>query len=168
MGVLSDTHDILSCVEDAAGFFRAEGVELVIHLGDLCRPELLAPLCRNGSALVGVFGNNDFERAAIAAGSGGGFAPGPRVVEAGGRRLLMAHDFRSLESELGGGRFDLVLFGHTHRPLTMRIGKAQVLNPGEGCGLLTGRRTCAVVDLATMAVRLADIPAHGGGGCGPP
>ena len=31
---------------------------------------------------------------------------------------------------------DLVLFGHTHRPMTMRVGRALVLNPGESCGFL--------------------------------
>lgn len=164
-GIISDTHDVAGCVEDAAALFRAEGVGLVIHLGDVCGPGLLAPFVDNCAALLGVFGNNDRDRDAIRAASGGGFDKGPRIVEAHGRAIAMAHAFGELRDELGrGGRFDLVLFGHTHRPVTMRIGRAVVINPGEGCGLLTGRRTCAIVDLGTMEARIVDIPEGSTGG----
>lgn len=164
-GIISDTHDVLACVRDAATLFRAEEVALVIHLGDVCGPALLSPLRANGTPLVGVFGNNDRDRNGIQEGSAGAFRDGPHILETGGRTILMAHAFDELRRELGvGGRFDLVLFGHTHRPMTMKVGRAAVLNPGEGCGLLTGRRTCAIVDLSTMAVRILDIPPGAGGG----
>ena len=56
--------------------------------------------------------------------SGGAFHPGPHMPEIHGRKVLMAHSFDELQEEIGeGGKFDLVLFGHTHRPLTMRIGR---------------------------------------------
>lgn len=164
-GIISDTHDVLSCVVDAADLFRHEGVGLVLHLGDVCGAALLAPLRANGAPLAGVFGNNDRDRTGIQDGSGGAFREGPRILDADGRVILMAHAFDELQPELAvGGRFDLVVFGHTHRPMTMRVGRAAVLNPGEGCGLLTGRRSCAVVDLATMAVRILDIPRRSGSG----
>jgi len=157
VGIIADTHDVLSCAHEAAELFRAEGVEMIFHLGDVCAPGLLEPLAGNGARVVGVFGNNDgLLRAAD--GGRGAFQEGPRLVEAGGRAILMAHRFDALRGELGtGGRFDLVLFGHTHRAMTMRVGRALVLNPGEGCGLLTGRRTCAVVDLRSMQAAIVDL-----------
>lgn len=163
-GIISDTHDVMACVEDAAALFRAEEVGLVIHLGDVCGPALLAPLRADGARLAGVFGNSDRDRNGIRDASAGAFREGARILEAGGRTILMAHAFDELQPELGvGGRFDLLLFGHTHRPVTMRVGRAVVVNPGEGCGLLTGRRTCAIVELDTMAVRVLDIPPRAGG-----
>src|SRR3989304_5136397 len=88
-----------------------------------------------------------------------GRAPSFRAEGAGGRTILLAHSYDQLQGELNGqGRFDLVLFGHTHRPLTMHVGKALVLNPGESWGLLKGKYTCAIVDLATMEPRIVEIP----------
>jgi len=79
-----------------------------------------------------------------------------------GRTILLAHSYDQLQGELNGrGRFDLVLFGHTHRPLTMHVGKALVVNPGESCGLLRGKSTCAIVDLATMEPWIREIPLPG-------
>src|SRR3972149_1584765 len=84
---------------------------------------------------------------------------GPCIETVEGRTILLAHSYDQLQGELNGqGRFDLVLFGHTHRPLTMHVGKALVWNPGEACGLLKGKYTCAIVDLATMEPRIVEIP----------
>jgi putative phosphoesterase len=72
----------------------------------------------------------------------------------------MAHSFDELQEEIGeGGKFDLILFGHTHRPLTMRIGRALILNPGEACGFLSGKPTCAVIDLDKMEASIREITA---------
>jgi uncharacterized protein len=158
-GILSDTHDDEAAVSDALAFFAREGVDLVIHLGDVCRPSLIERICGNGRPVVGVFGNNDTRREELDPAAARAFRPGPQVLEVGGRRILMAHAFDELVGEIGeGGKFDLILFGHTHRPLTMRVGRALVLNPGEACGLVSGRRTCAVVDLDAMTSRILDIP----------
>lgn len=161
-GILSDTHDNRKAVGAALALFRREGVGLVLHLGDVCGGGTLAAIAASGIPLVGVYGNGDRDRDGIGRAADGAFAPGPRIEAFAGRRVLMAHTFRELEPEIGeGGRFDLILFGHTHRPLTMRIGRALVLNPGEGGGFTSGRATCAVVDLAAMEARILPIPEDG-------
>ncbi len=80
------------------------------------------------------------------------------MPEIDGRKVLMSHSFDELQEEIGeGGKFDLILFGHTHRPLEMRMGRALIVNPGEGCGFISGRPTCAVIDVATMEARILEI-----------
>ncbi len=158
-GILSDSHDRPAAVEGALALFREEGVGAILHLGDVCSPAILAGIGGSGIPLAGVFGNNDVDRAGLQGATGGAFRDGPFIHTLEERTILMAHSFNELQSELGGqGRFDLVLFGHTHRPLTMRVGKALVLNPGESCGLVHGKATCAVVDLETMVARILEIP----------
>ncbi len=158
-GILSDTHDYRPAAEGALALFRAEGIGILLHLGDVCSPELLDGYPDLGIPLVCVFGNNDTDRDGLQAATRGAFRQGPHIEEVAGRRILMAHSYRDLEAELGErGRFDLVLFGHTHRPLTMRVGRALVLNPGEGCGFMRGKPTCAVVELDTMEPRIVPIP----------
>ncbi len=168
-GVLSDSHDQRTLAEDALALFRGEGVGVILHLGDVCLPETIRAFRDCGIPLIGVFGNNDYDREGLASVSGGAFHMAPHMPEIHGRKILMGHSFDELQEELGeGGRFDLILFGHTHRPLTMRIGRALILNPGEACGFLSGKPTCAVVDLDAMEASIRDIVTGGaGGGNGP-
>jgi putative phosphoesterase len=164
VGILSDSHDDRGAAEGALLLFRAEGVEMVFHLGDVCGPSVLAGYRDPAIPLCGVFGNNDYDRDGLQEATGGAFRQGPRVETVDGRKILLAHSYDQLQGELNGkGRFDLVLFGHTHRPLTMRVGKALVVNPGESCGLTRGKNTCAIVDLATMEPRIVEISLPGAG-----
>jgi putative phosphoesterase len=164
VGILSDSHDHRGAAEGALLLFRAEGVGMVIHLGDVCSPAVLAGYGGPEIPLLGVFGNCDSDRDRLQEATGGAFRQGPHMETVDGRRILLAHSYDQLQVELSGqGRFDLVLFGHTHRPLTMRVGKALVVNPGESCGLMRGKSTCAIVDLATMEPRIVEIPLPGTG-----
>ena len=164
VGILSDSHDHRDAAEGALLLFRAEGVGMIFHLGDVCSPIVLAGYRDPSIPLRGVFGNNDEDRAGLQEATGGAFREGPHIETVDGRKVLLAHSYAQLQAELTGqGRFDLVLFGHTHRPLTMHVGKALVLNPGESCGLLKGKHTCAIVDLATMEPRIVEIPLPGTG-----
>ena len=157
-GILSDSHDQRRFAEDALALFLGEGVGLVLHLGDVCRPDTIVAFRECGIPLIGVFGNNDADRTGLQGVSGHAFHSGPHMHEIGGRKILMAHAFDELQEEIGeGGKFDLILFGHTHRPLTMRIGRALILNPGEACGFLSGKPTCAVIDLDTMESAIREI-----------
>ena len=162
VAILSDSHDHRGAAEAALLIFRAEGVGMVFHLGDVCSPEVLAGYGDPAIRLRGVFGNNDYDRDGLQAATGGAFRKGPYVETTEGRKILLAHSYDQMQGMLsGGGGYDLVLFGHTHRPLTMRVGKALVVNPGESCGLMRGKSTCAIVDLATMEPRIVEIPVPG-------
>ncbi len=159
IGILSDSHDNFGKAEQALALFLREGVSSVLHLGDVCSALALEPFRAAGIPVLGVFGNNDRDRQGIQAVSANGFGTGPRTLSLDGRTVLMAHSFDELSASAGGGgKHDLILFGHTHRALTMRVGSAVVINPGEACGFASGRPTCAVVDLSSMEVRILDIP----------
>ncbi len=160
VGVLSDSHDNRVGAADVLSLFMRERVEAILHLGDVCSPQIMEPFRSSGIPFVGVFGNNDADRAGLQAASGNRFNRGPHICEIGGRRILMSHSFDELQGEIGdGGKFDLVLFGHTHRPLTMRVGRALVINPGEACGFMSGKATCAVIDLDTMSACILEAAA---------
>jgi putative phosphoesterase len=163
VGILSDSHDRRDSASDILNVFLREGVEAILHLGDVCSPAVLTPFRACGIPLLGVFGNNDADRKGLRAVSGNRFHPGPHHCEIGGRKILMAHTFDELQGEIGeGGKFDLILFGHTHRPLTMRVGRALVINPGEACGFMSGLATCAVIDLEAMEARILSAAADAG------
>jgi putative phosphoesterase len=163
-GILSDSHDNRDSAADILSVFLREGVGMVIHLGDVCSPPVLEPFRASGLPIMGVFGNNDFDLQGLQEVSGNGFHRGPYTFEIAGRKVLMSHSFDEMQAEIGErGKFDLVLFGHTHRPLAMKVCRALVVNPGEACGYMSGRPTCAVVDLDGMEARILEIPARRGG-----
>jgi len=55
------------------------------------------------------------------------------------------------------GHFDIVVFGHTHKPVMKKVGKTLVINPGEVASWLYGKPTAATVNLETMEAEIFDI-----------
>ena len=165
VGILADSHDNRESAGEILSVFVREKVGTILHLGDVCSPQILAPFRASGIPILGVFGNNDGDREGLQRASGNAFHRGPHRCELAGRKILLSHIFDELQGEIGErGKFDLILFGHTHRPLTMRVGRALVINPGEACGFMSGEATCAVIDLETMSARILTAGAQAGRG----
>lgn len=66
------------------------------------------------------------------------------------------HQPKFLKALIASGKYDLIIYGHTHK-VDIREGQPLVINPGECGGWLTGRRTVAIVDLETMKVEIYDL-----------
>lgn len=143
IGVLSDSHDHLDNLRKAMAAFKKAGVKKVIHAGDFVAPFTLPVLGEAGCPVVGVFGNNDGERVGLSRGFArlGELHERPHELEIEGRRVIVLHEPVALP-ELAAA-FDLVIYGHTHK-IDVR---QNLLNPGEVCGWVTGKASCAVVDL---------------------
>ena len=60
IGLISDTHDNTQNIEKFVKICRNKDINLVIHAGDIVRPESVESF--NGVKLVGVLGNNDIEK----------------------------------------------------------------------------------------------------------
>ncbi len=135
IGVISDTHDNLPKVALAADRFRKEGVETILHAGDYVAPFALGVLMAAGIPLIGVFGNNDGERAGLLKACEAIHEP-PYRFELGGRTIVLAHDAAELNDKVTDGA-DLVIHGHDHK-LRWEPGPPALLDPGEAGGWLTG------------------------------
>ena len=59
VGVVSDTHNNLINIENIINIFNKEEVNIVIHTGDISKPETLRLFTRLNCPMMGVFGNND-------------------------------------------------------------------------------------------------------------
>ena len=151
IGIISDSHDHLGNVRRALALFRERGVEIVLHAGDFVSPFVSEPFREAGMRLIGVFGNNDGDKLYLRERfSGiGELHFGPHEFELGGRKILLMHEPRALDALVASGRYDLIVYGHTHRA-EIREGRPLVINPGELGGWLTGQPSAACVDLATL------------------
>lgn len=141
--VLSDTHGLLR-PEVLALLPQAE---LVIHAGDVGKPEVLSALQQAATGPVhAVRGNVDTS-------SSLSDLPATELIEAGGRFLYLLHrlDDLNLSPQVAG--IDAVIFGHTHRPEQRREGGVLYLNPGSvGPQRFSLPVACAWLDLPSLDV----------------
>lgn len=162
VGIIADTHDNIPAIDKAVKVFNARRVGMVIHAGDWCAPFALARFSKLKARLVGIFGNVDGERPGLAARAAeidadlhGDFAE----VEMGRVRIAVIHgkDEKMVNVLASGGAFQVVVRGHAHRSEVKRIGSTLVVNPGEACGYLTGKRTVAILETPSLSVEIVDL-----------
>ena len=161
LGLMSDTHDKLDAVDRAIDFFNRAGVAHVLHAGDLNSPFVVPRFANLGAKFYYVWGNNDGDKEAIAARfSELGLAPPENFtsLRLGGRRIALLHGTHAgiVSAVVRSGSYDVVVRGHTHQ-VKISGRKPMVINPGEVCGYLTGRKTVATLDLAKLRAKIFDL-----------
>ncbi len=159
VGIVSDTHDHLDRFRLALAAFRARGASVVLHAGDIVSPFTAIPLEETGMKMIAVFGNNDGDRVYLVERFAGRaeLHRGPHLFTLHGRRLALMHEPYGLDAFVRSGMLDLIVYGHLHEP-ALRLGPPLVINPGECGGWLSGRPTCAAVDLETLQAEIIELP----------
>ena len=151
IGIVADTHDNLAAIDNAVDIFNREGIEMVLHAGDFVSPFTEKPFRALKAPLIGIFGNNDGDKLLLKEnyhGKGvGELYEDPYDVELAAKRLIVTHRPKIVDALAACGAYDVVIYGHTHKAEIEKRGDVMVVNPGECCGYLTGRRTVAVLDL---------------------
>jgi len=121
VGLIADTHGLIR-----PGVHEAlKGVELILHAGDVGGPQILGEL-RLIAPVKAVFGNTD--------------PPGDPALadqidlEIGGARIHVSHghEVGSPTPVKLAQRYDadVVVYGHTHKPLVTTLGDQLFVNPG--------------------------------------
>ena len=161
IGILSDSHDNLPALEWVVSIFNAEGVEHVIHCGDVVAPFTYRILAQLNAKITAVYGNNDGELLGLKEifAKLGEISKPPKEIEIGGKQILIDHFFsdHQLEVLAASGEYFAILYGHTHQVVNRQVGNTLVVNPGEACGYLTGRCTCAIIDTEAGAAEIREF-----------
>lgn len=133
VGIVADTHDNIAHVHQAVSLFEIEGVEQVIHCGDIVAPFSATPFDTDQFDFAAVRGNNDGE-----------WALGNIIAEFGtylgecgeltldGTDIAVYHGTNKLlrEALANSGSYDYVLHGHTHERTIEGHGDTIRVNPG--------------------------------------
>lgn len=119
VGVISDTHGLLRPEALAA----LEGCALIVHAGDIGKPQVLEALAALAPLRV-VRGNNDVALPWAA------HLPDVERFEVQGWRVLLVHDLADVPAHLDQG-VRLVITGHSHKPLIEQREGCLYLNPGS-------------------------------------
>lgn len=153
LGIISDTHGMLR----AEVFTVFEGVDHILHAGDIGDPDILTELAAI-APVTAVWGNVDTMdiRARV---------PEVARIELGGLTIVVLHGMQlgSPSPEKAARAYpeaDLVVFGHSHRPLIQRIGRTLAVNSGSAGRRRFGDPVCvALAEIAdgTVAARLVHL-----------
>lgn len=165
IGIISDTHDNVNIAKEAIQYFNSNEIEYCLHAGDIVAP-FMAKLvfndleCKENLTLV--FGNNDGEMSGNRLNFfniGSKIAGMTYVGTIDNKQLIMQHDLhpKVLESLASSDKFDIIVYGHTHKPEIKKVGKALIINPGECCGILSGVSTIAILDTEKMEAETIEL-----------
>lgn len=136
IGVISDTHGLLRPEAlDALG-----GVDCILHAGDIGKPEVIERL-EAVAPVIAIRGNVD-------TGAWAESFPETREVEIAGRRIYLLHNLKELAFDPAEAGIDVVIAGHSHKPLIETRGGVVYLNPGSA----GPRRFSLPVALAVLTV----------------
>ncbi|HEY2781774.1 MAG TPA: metallophosphoesterase family protein [Steroidobacteraceae bacterium] len=121
VGIVSDTHGLL---RPEAKIF-AGACDYIIHGGDIGSQSILDQLSAL-APLVAVKGNNDRQ-------SWAAHLPETEMIRVGGVFVYIIHDISQLDIDLPAAGVQIVVSGHSHKPLIERRDGVLYINPGS-CG----------------------------------
>ncbi len=119
IGLIADTHGLLR----PEALERLRGCDQLIHAGDIGKPEILAELERLAPLSV-VRGNNDTQDWAVD-------IPERLLLKIGRLTLYVLHDLKRLDLDPAAEGIDVVVAGHSHKPLKEERDGVLYLNPGS-------------------------------------
>ena len=162
IAVVSDTHNNWPNFKKAIDWIKKENIQLILHCGDICNQEVMndsikyfatpqgEPRQGRGNEIKFVKGNGDYNMD----------LPDKIELEVEGKKIAFTHFPDGAKKLAQSGKFDLVFYGHTHRPwdekVISRDGKnteCHMINPGELAGQFY--KSCfAIYDTETEKLEL--------------
>ena len=119
LGLISDTHGLLR----EAAIDALRGSELIIHAGDVGKPEILTAL-EALAPVVAIRGNVDTAPWASK-------LPATAITEAAGSLIYVIHDVHDLDLDPAAAGFRMVVSGHSHKPGSVEREGVLYVNPGS-------------------------------------
>jgi putative phosphoesterase len=161
IGLISDTHDYILNIRRAVKKFNDKHVDIVIHAGDFVSPIAVESL--GGVKLVGVLGNNDKDIPGLTSAFNKihGELKG-EIFETvyDGMKIAVYHgtNIAKREQLMNSGKYDVFVYGHTHRKYNRIIGTTRVINPGTARGWFFGLfASIAVFDTSNTSLEFINL-----------
>ncbi len=156
---MADSHDNLHTVKCAVDLFKKMECDLVIHAGDFVAPFAARELESLSCPVKAVFGNCDGEKLGLkkAIRAFGEIKETPFIFNHLNLNILVTHVHSSLKSYLAAQKYDVLIFGHTHKPEIRREKNTLLINPGEAGGWVSGKSTVAILDTKILTAEIITL-----------
>lgn len=155
IAIISDTHDNLANLKKGLAFIKKEKIKVLIHCGDIFKPEMVKEVLKNFSGKAHFVLSKDDEKYFEKAG-GRYFGNSPWVkiwknfggIKIGKKRIAFTHSPKTAMGLAFFKKYDIVFYGHLHKPWETKIKKIRLVNPGNIAGLFF-RPSFAIYDTKT-------------------
>ncbi|MGB6369630.1 MAG: metallophosphoesterase, partial [Atribacterota bacterium] len=146
-------------IKIAVEIFNREKVELVLHAGDFVSTFTFLEFKNLNCPLKGVFGNNDGDKLYLQEKFEGigELCPEPYQVNINQKSIIMLHKEGLIDALAESQKYDVIIYGHTHRTDMRKIRKTLIINPGECGGWLSGKSTIVLLDLTNLKAKIIDL-----------
>jgi putative phosphoesterase len=148
VGLIADTHGLMR----SEALRALAGVDVILHAGDVGKAQVLQAL-ETIAPVQAVRGNTDSFALHLV---------DSLDLELEGVRIHVSHghEVGSPTPERLAARYraDVIVYGHTHRPLTKRIGDVLIVNPGAaGPRRFDIKPSVAVLSLPDRSLRMIEL-----------
>lgn len=159
IGIISDSHDHIENINKSIKIFKDRKVDFVLHLGDYVNPASVKAF--KGIKFTGIFGNNDGDKFRLinAFNEIGGEIKGDFCeIEMDNIKLACYHGTEKelKDALIACGKYDVVVYGHTHECENKKTGNTLVLNPGTAHGFWD-KATIIVFDTQTRKSEFIEL-----------
>lgn len=137
--IVSDTHGNAKNFKKVLDFVNKENIKLILHCGDIGTPEYLKEVLKDfDGKFFGVLGNmdNDYNNLDIDYNEIKNVKIENRVLEIpiDKKQIAITHYPKTAKILAESGIYQLVFYGHTHRPWEELVNNCRLVNPGEVAG----------------------------------
>lgn len=144
IAIVSDTHDNWPNFKKAIEWLNKEKIELILHCGDINGQEIIDEAHKLFKGEIKYAkGNADYELE----------IPDKTELELENKKIAFMHFPSEAKKAAQSKKYDVVFYGHTHRPWDEKVGDCHMINPGELAGQFY-KPSFAVYDTATGNLEL--------------
>jgi len=143
--IVSDTHDNMGNFTKVIDFLNSEKITTMLHCGDICNPYTIEEAAKKFKGKIYYArGNGDYHVQDV---------EDMVELDLGEKKVAFIH-YPDLAKKLAeSGKYDLVFYGHTHKPWEEKVGECRLINPGEVAGQRF-KATFAIYDTETDHLEL--------------
>ncbi len=158
VAIFADSHDNLPNIYKALDYLKNQGINLIIHCGDVCAPSVMKEIAQKFKGEFHlIFGNVDGDQEKMRE-----LAKGLNNLTIHGqigelildrKKIAWCHYPWQAEKLAQTNKYEVIFYGHDHKPWEKQINKTKLLNPGTLAGLFA-KATFAIYDTKSNKAQL--------------
>jgi putative phosphoesterase len=158
IAIISDTHDNIFNLEKALSWINSQNIPLIIHCGDLCAPSVLTEILvkkfpHQIYLIHGNVGDRELLEEKVKNLKNVKLFGDFGEIEIDNKKIAFVHKPEEAKKIAQTEKYDLVFYGHTHKPWEEKIGKTKLVNPGNLAGMFY-KATFAIYETKTDKLEL--------------
>lgn len=159
IGIMADSRDNLQSVRQAVRIFKNAGCKLVIHAGDVVAPFAARELENLNCPVKAIFGNCDDEKKELEKtfSSFGEIKEAPLTFFFDDLNFYVTHVPWDLERHANSGKYDIIIYVHSHKAEVRKNEETLLINPGETGGGISGKCTVALLDTKSLSAEILPL-----------